>query len=59
MKLKLVFNPLTGNFDYVTKIIKKDIISAQLVESNDNPVAGEPCNALLFDEDSFYQYSIK
>jgi hypothetical protein len=52
MKLKLVFNPLTGNFDFVTKIIKKDIIAAQLVESNDNPVAGEPCNALLFDEDS-------
>ena len=52
MKKKLVFNPFTGTFDYITKVIKQEIIQAQLIESNEDPVAGEPCNALLFDEDS-------
>jgi hypothetical protein len=52
MKLKLVFNPFLGSFDFVTKIDKGEIIRSQLIEDNENPVAGEPCNALLFDEDS-------
>jgi hypothetical protein len=51
MKDKIVFNPFTGNFDFVGKgLSKSDIIKSILVESNQSiPL---PVAAILFDEDS-------
>lgn len=52
---KLIFNALTGNFDFigtgaVSTLTKKEVIKSILVESNQSiPL---PVAAILFDEDS-------
>jgi hypothetical protein len=52
-KLKLVFNPLTGNFDYVSKqLTKKEILGSVLLFRYEDVSETHPSIGILFDENS-------
>jgi len=51
--LRLVFNPITGNFDYVLEpLSKQEIIGSILLFKNEDVSSTYPVLGILFDETS-------
>jgi acid phosphatase class B len=52
-KLKLVFNPFTGELDYVSKTLtRQQVISSILLDKDEQSLPGQAQIQILFDEDT-------